>query len=936
MNLPATDQLPNQSPLAQAIVGKYEVRYSATPENRVNKSHSRPPYLASWYPPQNRPPGAPQSVVVKEFGLNPTGRRGKEAEDERHANGVRRAREKGAYDIITPVQARGHGRWLLRCYGWDTRDDETWKAVFEQAGPDSMSFAHTLSGRTLQDFIDVVLLCSYDAVTELSRHGVHARDVHPGNILLPLKHISTDVPDHVILGDFDHAYLANGPITAGTSTGMGATTSRQVLVDRRHEGLIDDLFSIAATCHILLTDGQTVWLKGHLRAGYFDNHPKDWLVDNGYQIRPDTLVLNSLDPDLSLVLRGLLLDDRAKRQQAIDSASFHSALERIRSRQGKRLQDRANPKDLPESIVVQSEAAQDLSAWHIPENPQPRKRAKSALWRYDRWAAWKLAMRGISAWTFLPALLIPATVFSIIWIIWGIGHSDQTDWFSSWWSIPQTIIAAMVLPVCLMIYKRGGGRVPSPRFAASAGLGGGVFIALVLIGPRLTIQVVEEWFYSNTDLPWALDQWQLWQWGFVASITVAVCAVGALIFYRRKRGPMRIATFAVLGLAAAGLIGGALTTKIQSENTTTALGTSVSCPSPVDFGTVSRRVCLPSTSGWTVVTQSASSDAAWKSLKLGTPFVSSLDDPAATVRVALRDGKYACVTSYVLVSSQLPTPPPPAEQPGIPLLDKDDNTIKTVTLSRKTDDNKQRRALYEGNHYWHYSAEETVANGDVSSVDRYVAYAVKNGKPDNVGRYGTTRASVYVVQRGCKVADQTEIDMRIAALLGELKFGDDSSLDNVYFRSNPKQLAAAGLTLERFVVPFSEALQPAKEYTAPPLGTRGALATARLELPNSKKGVTVSLEPPQQQYAWGTPDAEYEGWTSLPVNPDDPAIPSYTFYSKLVDGPKGQLRIVVIMDTEPDPGDSGWRALKTLLDGVRLAPQDTSTPEPTSTPTPSK
>ena len=49
----------------------------------------------------------------------------------------------------------------------------------------------------------------------------------------------------------------------------------------------------------------------------------------------------------------------------------------------------------------------------------------------------------------------------------------------------------------------------------------------------------------------------------------------------------------------------------------------------------------------------------------------------------------------------------------------------------------------------------------------------------------------------------------------------------------------------------------------------------------------MSLEPPQEQYAWGTPDAEYEGWTSLAVNPDDPALPSYTFYSKLVDGPKG-------------------------------------------------
>ncbi len=934
-----TDPLPHAERTEEtARLGKYEVQYSRDIANRANLAHDKSPFLAKWQ--GNLPPGAPDRIVCKEFRLPENG------PEEQQKVKTNQDREKRAYEIIRTIPPNGGGRWLMRCYGWDTTDPAVWKAVFEQAGPNSMAYSQQLDRSELVSFVEVVLLCALDAVTELARHGVYTRDIHPGNIMLPLGYTEPgqpSVPDHVILGDFDHAYMIDDPVTEGFGTGMAVTTSQESLLDSVNQttdprnGEIDELFRIAATCHILLTQGKTVWRKNEEAIEYKrQNLRAEDLLKQEYVLFPDQEALRDAGADLHRVLNVMLHDKRTERERAIQGQDYKAALENIKARNRNRLQGRANLSRIeePTQYVGSSPWSDDYSQWYIPLNPA-RRRAQSRrniVWGDGLWGRLSRFARVARGWSFLPALLIPLAVTGVLTFWPGIGLLSSVphglpDWPGGAWTPVQIIVALAITGASLLLAR------PATRWLWGAGIGiiGGVGAFTVLLVPGLLIAGLEQFFYGQMTYSWEHQDWLPWQWGFVADAGVILALL--VMLARLRARPRALKSLLVLLVASTLIaVGGGIAAPIVNANTTTLLGGPASCVNPLNFVIVSRRFCVQDTGTWTVVTASASSDSMWKALTWGAAFKSSGNDPVNELQVALLDPDIPCLTEYVSVTTATPQLRLP-DHVSAPLLDGKDQVLKTVNLVRTTADGKEQRVVAGANHFAHYTGESVLEGSKVSSVDVYSPYALSNGSSGR-GFYGSTDVGVYAVQRGCNAADAIKIANQTNELLSSMRMGDDGGLDNTYFRSDPDALSRAGMKLDYLFVPVDGSIRPtSRDYSPPPLGVRNQIATTEIKL--SGTVAILALVPSGDNVNWGVPDANHPGWTSVPSstkNNKEPAIPD-TVFSKLFDTETGKIRVTVDFPTDPAPTDSAKSALSSLLSRIEVRIPASAT---SATPTNSK
>lgn len=921
-----------------ALPGGHTVRYGTTTEDRVNPGHPRSPFRGTWEPSENRPSGAPDRIVCKEFDVES----GNDVE-------TKRIRERDAYDLIRPIQEDGGGRWLLRCYGWDDSDDTVWKAVFEEAGPPTLEYARRLNSADLQSFVEVVLLCLFDSIMELDEHNVHPRDIHPGNVLLPLGYTDHNnrnttmprVPDHVIIGDFDHAYYAADPLTDGTTVGLAIVSSMEVL-SGSHQGGIDDLFSIAATCHILLTKGTSVWRKGQKRARFTRYAPsREWLINNGYVVSPDASTLSGLNEDLQRVLADLLHNDRATRQLAVREKAFHHALANIRTKHRSRLQQRTDLGRLTsERVRLSADGIDDYSDWIIPLDSSPRRTRgpRHTIWGYDRWAPLKdygrAIHRAFPKIAVIPAVLIPALTVAVLtfWPDAGLlaRSASEIAWPAGPWPAIQICLGVAVTALCGALFFLGSSKESraansSWQLALSIGAVGIIPVAAILAGPQHLMAWVEQFFYAQTVWPWENSQWQVWQWGFMLDagiVTLFALAFIPLLVLRQRRR-MKLLAMLLGGCLVLGGAGGVVV-HVLSKAKTTPLGETVSCASPLDLGQTSRRFCIPATGTWAVVTSSAASDNFWKSLRLQPPFTSSLKDPTGTLSIALRDSAYPCLTVYVTVATHTSTSPVLQDPVQTVLLGGKDEVIKTLSLTRKSNKERDRRVMAGNNLFWHYVEDRVPRGLNGSSTEVYVPYSVNEGDP---GRrlYGSTAVNIHTVQRNCRESDQEEISRRKMQLLGSMVIGDDHALDNTFFRSNPDALKAAGVRLEDFSIPVDDSIRPAYDYKSPDLKIRSSLANAGLYLGGT--GVILSLVPPQTDLNWGSNDPLYSGWVSRDSKLGDKQTAA-KLYSKIFTVGNGQIRVTVDVPTDEDPGDIGRNALEKLLSGIHLTKATTASAPP--------
>lgn len=402
-------------------------------------------------------------------------------------------------------------------------------------------------------------------------------------------------------------------------------------------------------------------------------------------------------------------------------------------------------------------------------------------------------------------LLLPIVVLAASLIVPGFGVLDlvqdrNVQGPGSAVIVGLSALGALVATVATVVLRRSGMRLaPVAVLSCGAALASGfVFLGGPLLGANLFSAVTYSYL---PGVPWRISDWSLWQvssfvvlWGGLIALFIGIGGA-ALRMLKGRRVLVPVVSGAVLVLACLAtwsLVAFPLGTADRAL--------------PVDCGATefsfarggTDRVCVPGLDGWRAMTEAELAADPFAIAK-GYPTLSGSEGSV----IALRAARVDCLSAFVRerddASVDVPDSFPTAISPDEP----------AVALSRLDSDGKVERARFGGTNYSVYRSDEAT-NASVAMYLAFSAEPFQDLGSGTLGRFGSTAASVFVVQSGCdpSVATASQVDSSVQELLSSLKVSDTGHLSRSYLAFDAAALAASSLSADSLLIPVGGRIYP--------------------------------------------------------------------------------------------------------------------------------
>ncbi|WP_146083700.1 hypothetical protein [Rathayibacter sp. AY1C6] len=774
---------------------------------------------------------------------------------------ARKAERAAYYRIARSLHGSGRGHTLMHCFDVigdpdAIEQDKTCGFVLERAGVSVKTYLDRVPDEYVDVYVAIVVVSAYRALIDLDSIDISHRDLTPSNLFVPFadKERGSVLPHSVLMGDFSHAFVDGeeygDPTTDGIRTGYPLVQpldrwSPDSSKWRSHNGLPDDLFSLGATAHILLSDdfGTPFTLRGE-RLHYKEQptiDPREVRLEPEQRATPDVPALRQI-VDLLLIEPGpnaqvdnnvgVLVDElRTQIVQFMAKHDLHdilfparyaegdprygvlkswSAVPAPRARRAPRGQEAA-PKPTRTSTKFSVPGATTMNE-PTPPAPLPPISARTEWW-LSRVVAPTLGVviaAGISAWFGSIVGLEPA-------------------WLVQWFPLYYVAVAIALVTVCI-VSTRTTGDYEEPSHsqiwtgvARLTGLAG-----LAVLAPVLAMALVVAAFSllptANPAFPlWDWPQWFAWLGlsavGFLVVVLIVIATDPA------QRGS---AVSWARGLAVFGIFILLITWAVQfimGQAQPGAADVSAACGATVlRFTAPTTRVCIPAIDPWLDLVENDEGATVGGSLwtEAGWPTDVSTTSTGMFVAAA-RSTSAPCSTVYVVAATDGSHSEIGPSAPNVPLYDGSGALVMRAALQPATPVGNAGRLVLGGRPFAVASASESTGSG----VSRISIYRASVARGLLIEQIGGTDVVAWSEQRDCPAAQSEAIENKARILIGTIQITSDKRID-------PPLIAVdvAGLTsIEQATVEDVIIAQPdgATVEPAPPL-TAGVIAAARLGL----------------------------------------------------------------------------------------------------------
>ncbi|GGI38102.1 hypothetical protein GCM10010988_17300 [Cnuibacter physcomitrellae] len=883
----------------------------------------------------------------------------------------RGAREARAYAKLRDLTGSERSRSRIVACLASIRDETTYSFLLERLGSSVTAVAAgTLDDTARRELIETVLCDVHHALDILRQRGFAHRDVHPGNVLVPLDDRPDTAPEQVTLIDFSHAYHQGDPDmpSSGSLPGSRVVQSPDMLVRMSaHRGFVDDVYALGMTAHILLDSTlPTAWTIDDRRVPYAQRSPdfapflpraSRWPdpLPEGYRLVPDTVLIRRVlgdgpDDHAAHAIMAMLESDGTAREELLPMIEAHIQLLR-ESRRGPGIEPPTGRydgvvlgdfvEDDEESDVLFSDVVEPHGAAGRPEPGPPTvasgddpswapwlaapeyyaphsdtarssRRSDSPPRRRRRRSSFSPRARKAASWAIVvipPLLVFAAAVFAPVVGLAALDVQRPADWVV--WSI---LILGLMITLFVSLTAQEDAKLLAPflRSLAASLVGALLFVYV----PTLFVNGVSAVVYAYLPgIPWRVSEWTVPEALLVLLLAAAVVAVLVAIIGRVTKGIPRNVTRATTAMAVIALVAVVTIPALMAFPPWEATARS----SAVDCGTTAvpflrggtDRMCLPAVEGW----RSMSDEEFVADPTAVAGGFTTVSSGGGSV-MALRSLAQPCLSALVYGYDVGGAVPVRAEVERATAPDQ-----PKVLLTRISTDGTVDRVRFGATDYTVFRP----VDGNDESMMMYVAYSVppfRNLAADPPGLFGTTGALVQFVERDCAADVETHesLDVVRAALLSVLRVSDTGNLSRSYLSVDSAALQGLGLTGDSIEIPVGGGLSPARVDDIDGIRTNGqGFAAAVLAFSTGDDAPTATIvfsttKPAGMEAATTGPG----GWTVSKAQSD--ATLDETYYRETdVGGTSVYISMRVYAGPQVPFGSDASDAVARLLTGIDLS-----------------
>ncbi|MBP2264709.1 uncharacterized membrane protein YsdA (DUF1294 family) [Pseudarthrobacter sp. PvP004] len=740
----------------------------------------------------------------------------------------------------------------------------------------------------------------YVALRHLNqRVNISMRDAHPKNFLFRKPEPGEPGFEFVAV-DFGHASVGPVNTLGGPLQAMAVIQHPEVLSPGGfHEGLEDDIFSLAVSSHILLSKTQaTPWVGKTGKRIHFDvesevREIKYGMPDAGNYLLADRSVVEQDESSEFLsMLDDLLRADQTREDRrryvthelpALVARLEPWAAASIAEMEASVAEDTRNPKRSPATVpntpvgatIPIPGAAQPGMVVRPPHRvpylaeledfrPPPPVPAppRQVFPKHQREVVGQrtqaFAVRA------LPFALV-ALLLAFIKFVPGIGLDALTDAqiVPQGWRVPSAVLLVIGLfGGWGWLYSNRSSRRPSVSLALRQGFFAGLLALLILVVPTAVVSATQALFYVMPGISWRFDDWAFWpQWFFVIVLGVltTLAILARAIFTRSGTKTFLKVGATCLLVAVASTVLASVEPNISPANHVVELDCG---PKTYEFTHPTQSLCIPFSSDWEQMENfSADPFAQW--MKLAGK--ADLGSGPTRVATGLSSNQFTCLSVFVRWDLWEPNntteiivpvaPNDPASQPEVPTAKGTDGRVDRLRLG--------------GGTYVVYSP----SSGTGDSVSGTTVYsAVKGGvfgNPEDLLLEGFQGARIFQVQRGCTEAEQPGIKQATEKLISSIKLNDRFRLDISELKYKATALVTKGLDASRIKIPRPAGTSAARfgpnntllEDNSV-LAVGGLILTNNLDFEKTAYATVLIADVPPEGYASATASSTDPAWSS--------------------------------------------------------------------------
>lgn len=814
-------------------------------------------------------------------------------------------------------------------YGQDADDSLYGHIIMEDHGTPAKVVAEELDNEDIDEgtrlnrrtrLVRALLRDGLEAAVALADCGVYSRDLHPYNFLLP-EDFDWDDPaadPQLTICDFSHSYFNNGPIdgTDNTTRGMHCVRPPGLLKDfgaggRKHDGLVDEAFSVAAAAYVTATgtapyrlpDGTPVTPNNRAQS-------ISWVLTIDRNLLHEQLNDDDLAYDIADLLNVGQNEQKAKKARKGD-------LVRVRTRLS---QPRIAPPPHEPPSEDSSEAADVLRGRPpVPTTPPDtgipvQNSSRLALPNYiatteadlapivhppsppplsarimDHAGPLRPRLRRAIDWAVPGCIAVAVTL-----LLWAKGFNSWAQ--SALQALPGSdpagtaILAfglgtSIIASVLVMRWARPLG--PRAVVAAFAPL-----LGAVTFGVGLGVAIFHRMLYREISvLPWTAADWGTSQ---VVILVISLFAVLLLfaswpLISLAKRplawtaGAIALAMLTVAGLPVA--LAGVWDLTGRPEPP---------CDNPVTLSGPMRSVCFDKDEGWS---QRPLTDR---------PF--NTWGPTATLAAA----NLPCLTAQVIALQSTPGLEPAVDADPVELFGMGPNPVTASLTPMNNNGTRVRRVAGDNIYVMHQGRPE-------GTEDLLTAYRLISNpeNPDASGRHivegvGSAGADVVFLERGCATDQRPAINKLQDSLLAAVRAKSLNHVDDFYVAMNKEAAAAAGITT--VTVPLHGDAWPYFPKTEQDLIKDELIAEAAL---NMGEDTRMRVQLVAGQAGAGEPSDLASGWAKT----DDSREPDkeFTVIQQYVNNASNDTFFkVYVYHRDEGAIESSRQAVSAILEGIKI------------------